>query len=142
MPVDSISNTSTSPADTADSRIPTQSLGQEDFLKLLVAQLTSQDPMNPKKDTEFIGQMAQFSSLEQTRSMAQQVQQLTGSQQWIQAASLLGRAVQVQTGPDSYQQGVVSEIRTSGSEPQLVIGGQVYKLAQVQSLAIAQNPQQ
>ena len=38
----------------------------EGFLKLLASQMTSQNPLEPMKDTEFIGQMAQFSQLEQT----------------------------------------------------------------------------
>ena len=42
-------------------RMPAQKLGQDEFIKILVTQLRSQDPLNPQKDTEFIGQMAQFS---------------------------------------------------------------------------------
>ncbi|MFB3901847.1 MAG: flagellar hook assembly protein FlgD [Acidobacteriota bacterium] len=43
----------------------TSSLGKEEFLKLLVAQLSHQDPMEPKDSSEFVAQLAQFSSLEQ-----------------------------------------------------------------------------
>lgn len=45
-------------------------LGKNDFLKLLAVQLTHQDPTKPMKDTQFVAQMAQFSSLEQMNNMA------------------------------------------------------------------------
>ena len=45
-------------------------MGKDDFLKLFVAQLQHQDPMNPMEDSEFMGQMASFSTLEQITNMA------------------------------------------------------------------------
>ncbi len=47
-----------------------KSLGKDDFLKLLVTQLTHQDPTEPMKDQQFVAQMAQFSSLEQMQNIA------------------------------------------------------------------------
>ena len=44
-------------------------LGKDEFMKILITQLTHQDPTEPMKDTEFIAQMAQFSTLEQITNM-------------------------------------------------------------------------
>lgn len=65
------SSTNTSAAAKAD-----QSLGKDQFLKILIAQLKNQDPMNPMKDQEFIAQMAQFSSVEQLSNMANEMKLL------------------------------------------------------------------
>ena len=46
-----------------------ETMGKDAFMKILIAQLQNQDPTNPMKDNEFIAQMAQFSSLEQTMKL-------------------------------------------------------------------------
>lgn len=50
-------------------------LGKEDFLKMLIAQMSNQDPLNPTEGTEFSAQLAQFSSLEQMQNMNETLKQ-------------------------------------------------------------------
>lgn len=55
-------------------------LGKDAFLRILVTQMKNQNPMEPLKDTEFIGQMAQFSSLEQLTNLNTSINQFIGTQ--------------------------------------------------------------
>lgn len=73
-----------------------KSLGQEDFLALMVQQLKNQDPMKPMENGEFLGQMAQFSTVNGIAEMSKSVSALTeafNSGQALQAASMVGRTV-------------------------------------------------
>ena len=81
-------------------QLPEQTLSQSDFLQLLVTQLSSQDPMNPVSDAQFIGQMAQFSTLEETQTMQESVAGL-------QASNLLGQTIQVQNTSGKTDTGAV-----------------------------------
>jgi flagellar basal-body rod modification protein FlgD len=56
------------------------SLGKDAFLEILVTQMKNQNPLEPLKDTEFIGQMAQFSSLEQLTNLNTTMGQFIGLQ--------------------------------------------------------------
>ena len=67
--ISSTSGTSGSQTPAATESSSTKQLGQDAFLKLLVTQLEHQDPMKPQADTEFIAQLAQFSSLESLKQM-------------------------------------------------------------------------
>lgn len=66
-------------------------LGKDDFLKILLTQLKNQDPTQPLKDTDFIAQMAQFSSMEQITNMALEMKNL--SQSMGIASSIIGKSV-------------------------------------------------
>lgn len=65
-----------SPTQNTEIKTENDRLGKDDFLKLLMAQLQNQDPMNPMEDSEFISQMATFSSLEQMTNMNNSIEKL------------------------------------------------------------------
>lgn len=115
----------------ATERIPIQTLGQNDFLKLLVTQMTSQDPLNPQKDTDFIAQMAQFSALEQSKTMQVDIAGLRSQQQLLQASALLGQTVELQVNQGTTATGVVSAVQIVAGTPKIVVGGTSYDLSQV-----------
>jgi flagellar basal-body rod modification protein FlgD len=110
------------------SRIPIKTLGQEDFIKILVTQMTSQDPMNPQKDTEFVAQMAQFSQLESSKTVTSELTSMREQQDFLKANSLIGRRVQMASDDGMYI-GTVSGVEMKGKEPLLQVGEETFALA-------------
>ncbi|HEV8542141.1 MAG TPA: flagellar hook capping FlgD N-terminal domain-containing protein [Verrucomicrobiae bacterium] len=117
-------SSATNSAATAESRIPVQTLGQNDFLQLLVTQMSAQDPLNPQSDTEFISQMAQFSALENSKS-------LTTEMQTMRANQLLGQTVQVKLDDTHFASGVVSAVDNQTGQPQVIVNGSYYSLSDI-----------
>lgn len=104
-------------------------LGKDDFIKILITQLTHQDPTSPMEDKEFIAQMAQFSSLEQMTNMAQDFARLSGLLTSGEATGALGKNVELIDG-DRTVSGIVKAV-TRGSVPQVQVNGQYYAWDQV-----------
>ena len=125
-------------------RFPAQVLGQEDFLKLLALQFSSQDPLKPMEDTDFIAQMANFSALEIQNSMSASMASLSLSQQLAGAQSLLGKNAEVLDSEGSPTSGLVTSVRTDGENTMITINGQEYDFASVRRVRLndaASNPQ-
>jgi flagellar basal-body rod modification protein FlgD len=106
-----------------------QNLGKEDFLKLLLAQLTHQDPSAPMEDKEFIAQMAQFSSLEQMTNMAADFAKMARMLKVTEASGSLGKSVEINL-EDNTIQGVVRAV-TREEAPQVLVNGRFYDWEQV-----------
>jgi flagellar basal-body rod modification protein FlgD len=99
----------------------TDGLGKDDFLRLLITQLTHQDPMNPVDDKEFIAQMAQFSTLEQMQNMSSDFSQ-------IKAFSMIGKTVTasiIDKGTNAKQlvEGVVDSVTIENGKSILSVNG-------------------
>lgn len=120
-----------SASDLGATRTPTQALGQEDFLKLLTVQMTQQDPMNPMEDTAFIAQMAQFTSLEQTNALVDEMGYLRADIQLQGANSLLGKDVTVMTEDEELITGKVDAINADASSVYVSVNGINYLYGQV-----------
>lgn len=123
----------------SSSRIPAQTLDQDDFLNLLVTQLKMQDPLDPQSNTDFIAQMAQFSSLSTNTSTNTKVTELQSAIQFQQANGLLGRTVVLQSNSSTQVCGTVSGITIDAGTPKIVVNGQSYDLSQVVSVALAKS---
>lgn len=119
-------------ANTVNGRTASQQLGKDDFLKLLITQLSNQDPTNPMEDTQFIAQMAQFSSLEQMTNMNESFNKMAAMINSSQAAATIGRTVDIDIG-DTTARGVV-EATTMGSQPQVMVNGMYYDLDKIKAV--------
>ena len=115
--------------------VPTQGLSQQDFLKLLVTQMTSQDPMKPTDSQDLLSQMTQFSTLNANTALQTQLAQMQTLNEFSQAGSLLGKQVTLQLDDTTTAQGLVTDVDTSGNVPQIIVNGQHFSLAQVLSVA-------
>jgi flagellar basal-body rod modification protein FlgD len=73
-------------------------VGFEDLLRIILTQLTYQDPLKPIENYEFVSQLAQFSQIQQTETGNERLQGILQSQSTMQAASLLGRRVDIPSG--------------------------------------------
>jgi flagellar basal-body rod modification protein FlgD len=100
-----------------------QILGKDDFLKLLIGQMQNQDPLNPTDPSQYMGQLTQFSILEQVTNLAQTSSATASNDYDNQAIALLGKTV-TYTKPDlSTATGVVQKVAFTKDGPSLTIGG-------------------
>ena len=97
-----------------------------------MAQMTNQDPTNPLDNTEFVAQMAQFSTLEQMNNMSNNFEKLASLMNTSEAQNTLGRTVEIDLG-DTTTRGVV-EATTRGSHPQVKVNGMYYDMDKILSV--------
>ena len=116
MAIQSIGATPT----TSQSTLQQAGLSQNDFLKILMTQLSYQDPLKPLDNEQFIAQMAQFTNLEQTKQLSDSMTNLLTIQSATQSIGLIGKTVQVNTASGS-QVGTVSTITFQNGSPLLTV---------------------
>lgn len=117
---------------TVNGRKASQELGKDDFLKLLMAQMTHQDPTEPMDNSQFIAQMAQFSSLEQMYNVSSGFNKMASIMQSNEAASTLGKVVDLDVEGEKVS-GVVEGF-TRGENPQIQVNGNFYKMDYVRAV--------
>ena len=79
-------------------RSPKKVLDQDDFLKLLITQFSTQDPLNPVTDTAFISQMAEFTALENAKETQVQISQMRQHNANQEAISMIGKSIEYTEG--------------------------------------------
>jgi flagellar basal-body rod modification protein FlgD len=108
-------------------RIANKTLDQQDFIKLLITQMSNQDPTKPQDTGQMLQQMSSL-------SMIQSMNQLLTDGQMTFAQSLLGKNVTVQMDDTTSDTGKVSQIRIIDGAPNLVVNGVNYALSALQAV--------
>lgn len=122
------SGTSTSTAAAAKAATSVASkLNADTFLRLLMAQLQNQDPTKPMDSTEYVGQLAAFSQVEQATKTNQKLDSLLSASFLDQADAIIGRTI---TSSDGTISGVVGSVRVTSD-------GAIAKLADGREMLVA-----
>jgi flagellar basal-body rod modification protein FlgD len=124
IPATGSSTASTTSSTTSSNSTATPTLGYNDFLQLLLAQMQNQDPLNPTDSTEYVSQLASFSNVEQGINMNSKLDQLLVNSNISQASTMVGLTI---TSADGATTGVVKSVRidSSGATAVLADGSQV-----------------
>ena len=126
----------TGPTDGATGQLDPQTIGKDTFLKLLVAQLKYQNPMEPVDSSQFMAQTAQFTMVEKLQAMAAQTDALVAGEASQRAAGLLGRQVSYVDAEGAAQTGVVTGTRFGSDGPVLLLGTTELSLNDVREVAL------
>jgi flagellar basal-body rod modification protein FlgD len=119
MAVDGVGSTSNSTTTTGTGL---EAMGSDAFLKLFVAQLTNQNPMEPMDATQMMAQTAQFTMVENLQKISTFQQHVLGYTQMNAATSLIGKEVVALDADGNEVTGVVGDVRVTIDGPMLAIG--------------------
>jgi flagellar basal-body rod modification protein FlgD len=124
MSTSAVSSTNSTTDTTATSSTKkSTSMGKDEFLTLLITQLQNQDPMSPMDNSEFIAQLAQFSSLEQMSNIASTTDSNYKSQASTSALSMIGKTVEwADADTGTTKSGKVGSVSFVDGMPKLNVG--------------------
>lgn len=105
---------STTAASTAQTKATAPTLGYNQFLQLLIAQLKNQDPTAPADSTQFVSQLATFSSVEQSVQANAKLASILSASSLTEAEALVGRTL---TSADGSVSGIVRSVSTDATAP-------------------------
>lgn len=125
MNVSAVGASAAAPRDA--SPISTNTMDYQAFLKLLVAEMSNQDPLNPTNSSEYVAQFASFSTVEQAIQTNRKLDSMMTVSALTQANSLIGRTA---TSGDGAISGVVQAVRVADDQVQAILAdGRVLPLA-------------
>jgi len=108
------------PIDGSPVNLASSGLGMQEFMRILLTQLTFQDPLKPMDNQQFMAQMAQFTALEQTQQLNDRMNALLTTQAALQSVGLIGRTVDVQAD-GGVVTGQVTTLSLQGDAPLITL---------------------
>ena len=115
-------------ATTGSTNLQANNLGLQDFLNVLLTQLTYQDPLKPMDNQEFMAQLAQFTALGQTQQLNTNVSALLNTQASLQSVGLIGRTIDITTESGNAT-GTVQSLSLSGDTPTMTVADDGWPVA-------------
>lgn len=93
----------------------------QSLLRIILTQLTYQDPLKPMDNFQFVSQLAQFSQLQQSQSLNDQITNLLAAQAAMQGTSLLGRTVDFANVTGGTSSGLVKAVSFASGGPEITV---------------------
>ena len=133
MAIDAL-NSATAAASGLTGATAKNTLSREDFLNIMISEMSHQDPMNPVDNQEFLNQLTQLESLQAMTTLTQGIQSLLAIQQIGSASALIGKTVQgLDAGGDEVS-GKVEKVVVQGGSVSVVVGDARLPLGNVQTV--------
>jgi flagellar basal-body rod modification protein FlgD len=124
-----------------NSRVPAKTMDQNDFLKVLLTQLTNQDPLKPQDGNAMLQQMGQIQNIQSMLSMQDNITQSRRDGQMTLGQSLIGKTAKVFNADNEPYTGIVKEVRIEGKN--VVLGmdnGASYPISNLSAVLSTTTP--
>lgn len=132
MAIDAVSSTTTAADRTGATAKNT--LSRQDFLNIMLSEMTHQDPMNPVDNQQFLSQLSQLESLQAMNSLSDNIASMLAVQQLGSASALIGKTVEGKGANGEALAGVVEKVVIQNGAVSVVVGGTQLPFANVQSV--------
>ena len=132
MQVNSVlSNYQVAANNTANANNASNGLDSSQFMQLLLAQLSHQNPLEPMDNAEMMSQFSQLNSLQELRGINTSMETVSATNQTTYLASLIGKVVKAQRADGKIIEGVVDGVITEMDNPQIRIGTETADLVDI-----------
>ena len=110
------------------------SLSREDFMNILLAEMSHQDPMNPVGNQEFLSQLTQLETLEATNQLTAGIETLVAIQRLASAGALIGLTVRASGADGQEIVGTVDKVILQGNEVAVSVNGGRISLSSIEEI--------